>query len=231
MLKLPAACDCVLPSLGDLQTSNIQPRQWRAGWESIATRLLIHQSLLLLAPACWWALQALLGCRKPDPPDTGTQMLFGGTEAPQHPALGCLGILGFITQLQACSGFVQPRASRHFSNPSSAGRCPAPQHPSPKRPQHPQLLHTQENPGHPRLRACLISYCTWGSPLLDGLGLMGRYCCAGLGDPYLRVLAHLLGLWDGCVCSSWCSESLLCFVCPRQLCWIQLRAVLHLTCL
>lgn len=46
-----------------------------------------------------------------------------------------------------------------------------------------------------------------------------------------RVLAHLPRLWDGCVCSDRCSESLLCFVCPRQLCWIQLGAVLHLACL
>lgn len=49
--------------------------------------------------------------------------------------------------------------------------------------------------------------------------------------PHPRVLAHLPRRWDGCVCSGRCSESLLCFVCLKQLCWIQLGAVLHLACL
>jgi len=63
-----------------------------------------------------------------------------------------------------------------------------------------------------------------GDPLCSTvLGPTGRHRRAGLGDPpHPRVLAHLPGLWDSCVCSARRSESLLCFVCPRQLCWIQL---------
>lgn len=93
-------------------------------------------------------------------------MLLGGTEAPRHPALGCLGILGFITRLQACSGFMQPYASRRFGNPSSAGGCPAPQHPLPKRPQHPQILWA---PAHPR--EPWTSQAQGLSPLLLHMGI------------------------------------------------------------
>lgn len=109
-------------------------------------------------------------------------------------------------------------AAQGFGTASSTGGCPVLQQPLPKCPQHPQLhlqwsprtplLHTQQAPGHPRLRACPKE-----SPLSStSRGLWGGIdpgCCTSIpSGPGLCLL--MAG-----------SESLLCFVCPRQLCWIQ----------
>lgn len=213
-------------------SANMQPSQWRAGWERITARFLTHQPLLPLAPACGWAPQALAGCRSPDPacrrhshpwgarrhPDTLPQAAWASSASQPcfKPALAlCSTVHHGATAIPAA--LVGVLIHTPISRVSSAPPAP-PGSGTPKR--------TLDIPGS---GLCPNTSCTQRSSSSADGGPMGWYRRAGLGDPpHPRVLAHLPGHWDGCVCSAWRSESLLCLVCPRQLCWIQLGAVLHL---
>lgn len=137
-------------------SANMQPSQWRAGWERITARFLTHQPLLPLAPACGWAPQALAGCRSPDPacrrhshpwgarrhPDTLPQAAWASSASQPcfKPALAlCSTVHHGATAIPAALVGVLIHNTHLPSVLSTSSSS--------------RLRHTQENPGHPRLRA------------------------------------------------------------------------------